>query len=122
VTVGHVVQWGWAANRARADSVTSAYVVPRHQLDTRLPLEPCQCTWRDSFISHANWTGVTQKGQIWKKVLVGFISRILIKKAKIKKMNPAWSTQSTRIAQFNIVGIGRKAPQLGQMSRVHIYR
>jgi hypothetical protein len=38
-------------------------------------------------MSHTNQTGVTENGQIWKKVLAGFISQILIlKRPKYKKI------------------------------------
>jgi hypothetical protein len=70
---------------ARRASVIHAYVAPRHWPGMHHPPEPLQCTWRDSFMSRANSTGVTEKSQIWKKVLAGFISQILIKKIKIEK-------------------------------------
>jgi hypothetical protein len=35
---------------------------------------------RDTYISRAKWTGVTEKSQIWKKLLVEFISQNIIKK------------------------------------------
>jgi hypothetical protein len=58
-------------------------MAPRHWLSTRHPHEPRQYTWRNSFMSHANQTGVTEKSQIQKNVR--FISRILIKKYQNKK-------------------------------------
>jgi hypothetical protein len=66
-------------------------MAPRHWLSTRHPHEPRQYTWRNSFMSHANQTGVTEKSQIQKNVR--FISQILIKNTKIKK-NPRRQTTS----------------------------
>jgi hypothetical protein len=61
---------------------------------TRQLLESRQMNWRDSFISRAKRIGVTQKGQIWKKCFTGFISRIMIKKAKIEKKSRSDSRSS----------------------------
>jgi hypothetical protein len=55
---------------------------------THQSLESRQLDWRDSFISRARRIDATQKGQIWKKHFVGFISQIMIKKTKIEKKNP----------------------------------
>jgi hypothetical protein len=54
--------------------MTRIDVAPRRHIGTRQPHATRQCKWHDSFMSHANRTGMTEKGQIWKKkVLAGFI-------------------------------------------------
>jgi hypothetical protein len=70
-------------NRGNQSGATSAYVVPRQRLDTHQPHES-----RDSFISHVNRTGVTQKDQIWKRFFNGSFLKMLLKKPKYKK-NPS---------------------------------
>jgi hypothetical protein len=53
---------------------------------------------RDTYISRAKWTGVTEKSQIWKKLLVEFISQNIIKKGpKYEKKSIPPDTSSGRL-------------------------
>jgi hypothetical protein len=61
--------------------------MPHRRLGTHHPAYSRQCKRRDFFMSCANQTGATEKGQILKKVLTEFISQILFRKdrALLKK-------------------------------------
>jgi hypothetical protein len=66
-----------------------------------------QCGWRDPFISHVNWTGATQKGQVWKKQF----GRVHFSKIILK--GPKWGKFIPRLPLKNVheswKGLGRRS-------------
>jgi hypothetical protein len=72
-------------SRAMCTGVNQDDVVSHRHRAMRMSHVSRQCTWRDSFMSHANQTSVTQRGQIL-KISFGLIHfLIFFKRTKIQK-------------------------------------
>jgi hypothetical protein len=69
---------------------TWRHVVPRRHQATRLPHESRNVHWHDSIKSHANLTGVTQRGQILEISFNPVHYSIFLKKGQnTKKKSPS---------------------------------
>jgi hypothetical protein len=80
-----VTQQSVRLSHAMCTGATQTDVAPHRHRTTRLSHESRQGTWRDSFMSHVNWTDVTQRGQILKISFSPVHFSSYLKRDKIQK-------------------------------------